>query len=118
LFIGGSHIYSNTTNYGGIAAWNGDTLSYLEGIYGGLDEFLINDNAASVKSIISYKGDIYAGGHFYFAGGDTAQNIARWDGSNWHCLENGLPGSVSSFYIWNDTLYRWNISLYREQYAI
>lgn len=41
--------------------------------------------------------DIYAGGIFSNAGGDTnADNIARWDGHHWNALGTGLNGEVTT----------------------
>jgi len=37
--------------------------------------------------------DVYAGGYFTKAGEVSANNIARWDGSTWHALGNGISSS-------------------------
>jgi hypothetical protein len=38
---------------------------------------------------------LYVGGpYFTFAGGVTANRIARWDGAHWHPLGNGTGGTV------------------------
>jgi hypothetical protein len=39
-------------------------------------------------------GELYVGGHFRNVGGIVANNIARWDGSDWVALGSGIPGSV------------------------
>ena len=40
-------------------------------------------------------GSLYAGGGFDTAGGITVNNIARWDGAQWHSLGIGIEmGSV------------------------
>ena len=36
--------------------------------------------------------DLYAGGYFTTAGGVTANNIAKWDGSAWSALGSGMGG--------------------------
>jgi len=41
--------------------------------------------------------DLYAGGHFTTAGGFTAINIAKWNGSNWSALGSGISDPGSSF---------------------
>jgi hypothetical protein len=39
--------------------------------------------------------DLYAGGEFTDAGGIAeADHVARWDGSNWHALGDGLNGDI------------------------
>ncbi len=40
-------------------------------------------NAAGT-SLAVYGGDVYLGGHFTAAGGQTAYRMARWDGEAWH----------------------------------
>jgi hypothetical protein len=35
--------------------------------------------------------EIYIGGNFTKAGEVSANNVARWDGNNWHALGNGIP---------------------------
>jgi hypothetical protein len=36
--------------------------------------------------------DLYAGGRFETAGGVSAANIAKWDGSSWSALGSGIGG--------------------------
>ena len=40
-------------------------------------------------------GNLYAGGSYETAEG-TANNIARWDGNNWHMLGSGADNGVNS----------------------
>ena len=46
-----------------------------------------------VNSIAVNNSDLYAGGGFYFDGGTgiSAQNLAKWDGSNWTSVGGGSP---------------------------
>jgi len=37
-------------------------------------------------------GNVYAGGNFAIAGGVSANNIAKWDGSSWSALGTGIDG--------------------------
>lgn len=37
--------------------------------------------------------EVYAGGYFTTAGAVSANNVARWDGSNWHALGDGITGA-------------------------
>jgi PKD repeat protein len=41
-------------------------------------------------------GKLFAGGEFYNAGGVSANNIAKWDGTNWSTLDSGMNDSVSA----------------------
>jgi hypothetical protein len=49
--------------------------------------------------------NLYVGGSFTSAGGIAATNIARWDGSKWSALRNGLDGSVSALAFYGGTLF-------------
>jgi hypothetical protein len=50
--------------------------------------------------------DIYVGGDFTSAGGvANTTYIARWDGSSWHALGDGLNGSVYAFAVIGYDLY-------------
>ena len=40
-------------------------------------------------------GDVFASGYFSSIGGVLANQIARWDGAQWHALGNGLSGYAS-----------------------
>ncbi|HMP36603.1 MAG TPA: hypothetical protein PKC43_04070 [Phycisphaerales bacterium] len=46
---------------------------------------------------------LYAGGTFTKAGGVPANNIARWDGAQWHALGAGITGgSVTALHVHDD----------------
>ncbi len=45
---------------------------------------------------------LYAGGFFSTAGGQPANNIARWDGAAWSPLGMGLNGPVSALTVFDD----------------
>ncbi|MEX2089125.1 MAG: SdrD B-like domain-containing protein, partial [Bacteroidota bacterium] len=51
--------------------------------------------------------DLYAGGWFTTAGGIPAENIAKWDGTNWSALGNGLPaaGAINALAAMGNNLY-------------
>jgi len=70
----------------------------------------------SVHSFATYNGELYAGGYFSSAGGVPANNIAKWNGTNWSAVGNGTGGIVYSLAVYNGELYagtgnsiiRWN----------
>lgn len=64
-----------------------------------------NSNAGTVLSSALYNGELYAGGNFTSAGGITANNIARWNGTTWSPVLNGISGSVRSLCTYNGELY-------------
>jgi len=47
-----------------------------------------------VRELCWYQGSLVAGGHFSGAVGTTLSNLARWDGSAWRQLGDGLDGEV------------------------
>lgn len=49
--------------------------------------------------------NLYIGGFFYFAGDSAAQNVARWDGTNWHPMGNGLNDGVYKLIKYNGYVY-------------
>jgi hypothetical protein len=82
----------------GIAKWDGSEWSALgSGISGGnavVETLALKDLAATVSA----SNPLYLGGDFTAAGGVTANNIAKWDGTSWDSLvcgpENGVRGGA------------------------
>ncbi|MFY9341319.1 MAG: hypothetical protein WAT39_02435 [Planctomycetota bacterium] len=91
------------TSAGGVAAsqiarWNGTAWSALgSGLSGGASTY-----GANVRALVTLpNGDLVAGGEFTFAGGVSANSIARWDGATWSPLGSGVstfgaPAAVSA----------------------
>lgn len=44
-----------------------------------------------VRALLPSGSDLYVGGSFTNAGGVAGMNVARWDGTNWHALGEGIP---------------------------
>ncbi|GMU32194.1 MAG: hypothetical protein AMXMBFR20_00670 [Planctomycetia bacterium] len=81
-----------------IARWNGVTWDHVgKGIgyaHGG-----------RVYALGQLGGDLYVGGTFGVAGGGVdVQNFARWDGSEWQRVGDGLIGPVYSFGVYDGEL--------------
>jgi len=57
-----------------------------------------------VTAIAVYNGDIIAAGDFVMAGGVAANRIARWDGTTWAALGDGVNGEVYTLTVYNDEL--------------
>jgi flagellar hook capping protein FlgD len=47
-----------------------------------------------VYALLSSGTDLFAGGDFINADGNVVNHVARWDGSAWHALGDGLNGQV------------------------
>lgn len=62
--------------------------------------------ASSLQAACRFQGDLYVAGR-YFTDIDSFANIARWDGSAWHPVGNGLPpgwSSVADMVVWEGKL--------------
>src|SRR2546427_5635588 len=57
-----------------------------------------------VYAFAVYNSELIAGGHFISAGGQTANNIARWNGSRWQTLATGMNSSVEALTVYNNEL--------------
>ncbi len=88
VYVGGVFL-----NAGGIAAPGVARWSPADESWAGLGEGLSNSDgsAAEVYAIaVGVDGDVFVGGLFDRAGSVPVRNIARWDGSQWHALGDGI----------------------------
>lgn len=93
LIAGGKFTAAGTDSAHGIAAWDGADWSPLgTGIRGGTGIV----GGQGVWCLEPLGADLYAGGLFTEAGGDSASNVARWDGTSWSGLGSGTNHLVRS----------------------
>ena len=59
----------------------------------------------SVRTFATYNGELYVGGFFDEAGNIPANNIAKWNGTNWSAIDAGIVASVSTLCVLNGELY-------------
>jgi hypothetical protein len=45
----------------------------------------------TIRTMVRSNGSLYVGGSFTNAGGISARNIAKWDGTTWHTLGDAPP---------------------------
>ena len=64
-----------------------------------------SDVNGSVKALAIMGSDLYVGGFFTNAGGVSANNIARWNGSSWSTLGAGVNGDVYALAVLGSDLY-------------
>src|SRR6185503_17994393 len=89
LYACGSFVTAGHVQANGVARWDGTNWSALgrgiDPVYG-LKPF--------PQTIAVSGNDIYVGGFFTSVSGVPATNIARWDGTNWFSVGNGLVGET------------------------
>jgi len=102
----------STLYVGGIFPGIGDVLSpgiarYADGKWQGMNngirsipsQFGLQGEVTILKHA---KGKLYVGGQFDTAGLVPAQNIAYWDGKEWHSMGEGIKGKVSDITVLNN----------------
>ena len=71
-------------------------------------------DGGTVFTLEVYQNELYAGGYFDIADGDSAIKIARWDGTNWYALGAGMidtnwwtanTAMVEALEVYNNELY-------------
>lgn len=85
-----------------IARWNG---SRWDSLGGGLRFSAASGaNPGDVRAVATFNGDLYAMGLFNLADGNAAPGLARWNGSQWSSVGEGinLPGSI--MLVWDGQL--------------
>jgi hypothetical protein len=94
VYVGGNFDAAGGVAAKGIAKWNGSTWSAVGGgVSGG------NPNPGTVYSLALDGTTLYVGGCFAQAGTTSANNIAKWDGSNWSALGSGMSGGTNPPYV-------------------
>lgn len=98
LYVAGIFNQAGSANATNIARWDGTNWYALgNGVYGATNGY----PAPYVFSMaLDGNGDLIAGGNFLSAGDVQVNNVARWDGSQWHALGSGVynggPGQAVS----------------------
>ena len=87
LYAGGGFVTAGGVTVNDIARWDG---TYWSSVGGGMTGFGASEIYALVVFDDGTGEALYAGGFFGSAGGVTALNIARWDGTSWSALGSGL----------------------------
>jgi len=99
LYVGGSFLTAGGNPANSIAKWNGSSWSAL-GSGVGVDTY-----EGWIYALAISGSDVYAGGSFTRAGGNTANSIAKWNGSGWSALGSGMDGSVNALAVSGSDLY-------------
>ena len=102
LYAGGSFDTAGSILVNNIAKWDGNNWSAV-----GTGVMLEVNNYGAfgyVSSLAIHDGALYIGGNFDTAGGIPANNIAKWDDTNWTSLGSGITGYVSTLSAYNGNL--------------
>lgn len=98
LFVGGTFTLASGVTAKHLAKLSGSTWTELGGgILGSPTEiraFGVFDDGSGPR--------LYAGGWFWNIGGVATAGVARWDGTSWRALGEGLNQSVSSLAVFDD----------------
>jgi hypothetical protein len=116
LIATGLFTYSGKVQVNHIAKWDGQSWSALGD---GLEKAAgTSDPWGYVLKV--WDDNLYVCGNFLNAGGDTANRIARWDGSNWYSFNLGLsPNNVWDMEMYHGNLYAggsFNHAVYEDFY--
>ncbi len=87
---------------GGIDTACGDESS--EGL-GGFPPDLEGNVLVRCNVIVASAFELYIGGRFLTAGGTPANYVARWNGTNWEPLQQGVPSECFSLAMYNTDVY-------------
>jgi hypothetical protein len=86
VYIGGDYIrYIGAQSFTDLMRWDGSIWSAPGAGVSNPENFGVEVNA-----LTAIGSNLYVGGNFPVAGGIPAKAIARWDGSNWSAIDNGV----------------------------
>ena len=96
LYIGGEFTSVDGVPVSSVARWNGTSWSDV----GGGVSYAVAGPSSNVFSIVfDAEGNLYVGGTFDQAGNGagliSANVVAKWDGTSWSALGNGVDGTVN-----------------------
>ncbi len=99
LYAGGYFTTAGGGAASGVAKWNGSSWTPLgTGLTGG-------GNFNNVAAMAVYNNELYVGGIFTMAGGNSANYVAKWNGSTWSAVGTGTDNWVYAMQVFNGELY-------------
>jgi len=98
LIVAGSFTTAGDTLAANIAQWDGKQWQALgAGLNGPALSLVVHDSDGSGPQASS----LIVGGQFTQADGIDAARVARWDGTSWHPLAQGISESVHALIVWD-----------------
>lgn len=82
-----------------VAKWTGATWMALGSGMSG------PSSSTAVYSLVSFQGDLIAGGSFAGAGGSPIPHLARWTGAEWSNVGGGVDAAVETLLVHSGSLY-------------
>ena len=104
LYVGGLFSTAGGVASPSIARWDGSSWA---AVGGGIEPFFLFDG---VHALATDGADLIVAGQFQAIGGLSVGNVARWDGSAWSTMGDGLtlagqPGSVSDLALYGGQIH-------------
>ena len=95
LYVGGYFSYFNNHAIFRLGRWDGAQWIDMGDVF--------SHAWFEVRAFVVHDGSLYVGGDFVFTAGDggPARHVARWDGSQWHSLGQGLGDTVHALTVWD-----------------
>ncbi|MFA5670164.1 MAG: T9SS type A sorting domain-containing protein [Balneolaceae bacterium] len=100
VYVGGDFSHAGTIEVNGLAVW--DTTTKTWSAVGTGTNVGVNGNVSAITKVGS---KLYVAGNFSQAGGNTANNIAVWDGSSWSALGSGTNNTINEIAEINSEIY-------------
>jgi hypothetical protein len=99
VLVGGTFARINGIEVNNIAKWEAGQWHALERGLTGQGPWMPNDYPfTQVRALLRDGSNLYVGGSFTNAGSVPAMNVARWDGTKWSALGDGIPGFGSCLF--------------------
>ncbi|MDE3057049.1 MAG: T9SS type A sorting domain-containing protein [Bacteroidota bacterium] len=107
ILVNGSDVYIGGwfKSAGGVAANYMADYNTSTGAFSPLGTGASNGTDNGIYCMAYFGGNLYVGGNFTHAGGNSANHVARWDGSSWHALGSGLDNTVLAIVVSGSALY-------------
>ncbi len=104
IIISGEFDWADGKHISGVARWTGSTWDSLGT---GLGGYLTPapSNVMYPHQMMVYQDTLYVVGNFVTAGGTTVNGVAKWDGIQWHAMDDGFNQNVYAIAVYNSEIY-------------